>query len=283
MDNDTSTCHGPEDGVGDGAGADARTGHRPQPRTEDENGTGTENGSYWREPTRPHTHPFLPYRPEIVPAAEGLRRGREFHRFLDRRRSVRFFSDRPVPQEMIEVAVRAAGTAPSGAHQQPWTYVATDDPAVKHRIRLAAEREERAFYRERDVPEWHRALEPLETDENKDFLDIAPWLVVAFAQKHTPRPGGQPLKNYYVNESVGISCGFFIAALHSMGLVTLTHTPNPMAFLTRELNRPATERPYILFPVGYPAPDAEVPDLVRKPLDRTLVVHRTEAAAGPAR
>lgn len=265
------------------------TGSDTERDTSPRNGTGTATDvsaaarpeTYWREPTRPHTHPFLPYRPELVPAAEGLRRGREFHAFLDRRRSVRYFSDRPVPLEMIEVAVRAAGTAPSGAHQQPWTFVATDDPAVKHRIRLAAEREERAFYRERDVPEWHRALEPLETDENKDFLDIAPWLVVAFAQKHTPQPGGRPpLKNYYVNESVGIACGFFIAALHSMGLATLTHTPNPMAFLTRELGRPATERPYILFPVGYPARDAEVPDLVRKPLTATLVVHRTAEPGG---
>ena len=226
---------------------------------------------YWVEPTREHRYPFVPYRPELVDPDEGLRRGAEFLEFLDSRRSVRFFSDQPVPQSMIELAVRAANTAPSGAHQQPWTFVATQDASIKHRIREAAEVEERAFYHERDVPAWHEALARLETDDDKAYLDVVPWVVVAFAQKHTPVEGALR-KNYYVNESVGIACGLFIAALHSMGLCTLTHTPNPMAFLNEVLERPGHERPYILFPVGYPARDAEVPDLQRKSLDETLVI-----------
>lgn len=184
---------------------------------------------------------------------------------------MRWFSPDPVPVEAIELAVRAANTAPSGAHQQPWTFVATQDPVVKQRIRFAAEQEERKFYREREIPEWRAALAPLETSEHKEFLEVAPWLVVVFAQKHRLVGNDQPQKTYYTSESVGIACGFFIAALHSMGLATLTHTPNPMAFLGRVLRRPASERPYILFPVGYPADDCEVPDLTRKPLSEALV------------
>jgi iodotyrosine deiodinase len=224
--------------------------------------------------TRTHVHPFVPYLPPRVPIADGLRRGEEFYRQLEERRSVRWFSSDPVPVEAIELAVRAANTAPSGAHHQPWTFVATDDPDIKHRVRLAAEEEERRFYRERDVPQWHSALAPLETDEHKEFLDIAPWLVVVFAQKHTPLADGSLRKNYYVSESVGIACGFFIAAVHRMGLATLTHTPNPMSFLNEVLDRPSTERPFILFPVGYPADDCEVPALERKPLAEALVVLR---------
>lgn len=228
--------------------------------------------AHWIEPTRAHDHPFVPYRPPVIAPDEGVRRGREFYEFLDGRRSVRFFSDTPVPREMIELAVCAANTAPSGAHFQPWTFVATSDADVKHRIRVAAEREERAFYHGRDLPEWLQSLARLETDDNKDYLDIVPWVVVAFAQKHTPQADGRVRKNYYVNESVGIACGFFIAALHAMGLATLTHTPNPMTFLNEVLHRPSTERAYILFPIGYPARDAEVPDLQRKPLTEALVI-----------
>jgi nitroreductase len=193
---------------------------------------------------------------------------------LEQRRSVRWFSPDPVPLKAIEVAVAVANTAPSGAHQQPWTFVATDDPELKRAVRLAAEEEERRFYLERELPEWHSALAHLETDEHKEFLEVAPWLVVAFAQKHTPQPDGSLRKNYYVSESVGIACGFFIAALHQLGLATLTHTPNPMAFLTKVFDRPASERPYILFPIGYPADDCEVPDLTRKPLAEALIVRR---------
>jgi nitroreductase len=216
--------------------------------------------------TRPHRHPFLPYTPPRLPIEESLKRGEEFHQLLDGRRSVRWFSPDPVPAEAIELAVHAANTAPSGAHQQPWRFVATKDPELKRQIREAAEQEERRFYHERDVPDWHAALAHLETDADKEFLTTAPWLVIAFAQKHQ---NGK--KTYYTNESVGIACGFFIAALHRMGLATLTHTPNPMTFLSDLLGRPG-ERPYILFPVGYPADDCEVPDLRRKPLDEALTL-----------
>ncbi len=204
--------------------------------------------------------------------AEGLERGRALLDLMERRRSVRFFSPDPVPLSMIETAVGVANTAPSGAHQQPWTFVATAEPTLKHTIREAAEAEERAFYEQRSVPEWHEALAHLETDANKGFLEVVPWIVVVFAQRKTPMPDGSLRRNYYVNEGVGIACGMFITALHSMGLATLTHTPNPMAFLTRLLGRPTTERPYILFPVGYPAPDCDVPDLIRKPLSEALVI-----------
>ncbi len=234
--------------------------------------------SHWLEPTRPHRYPFIPYRPPLIDTDEGIRRGEQFYAFLDTRRSVRYFSDAAVPQRMIELAVQAANTAPSGAHLQPWTFVATSDPALKKRIRAAAEREERAFYHERNVPAWHEALARLETDEDKSYLEVAPWLVVAFAQKHTPLPDGTLRKNYYVNESVGIACGLFIAALHAMGLATLTHTPNPMTFLNEVLRRPSHERAYILFPVGYPARDAEVPDLRRKSVSDTLIISGREEA-----
>ncbi len=226
--------------------------------------------------SRPHSHPFVDYRPERVPAEEGLRRGQDFVARLQERRSVRWFSSDPVPRQMIELAVNAANTAPSGAHHQPWTFVATEDPDLKHRIRAAAEEEERTFYEQRAVPDWHEALAALETDADKSFLDVVPWIVVAFAQRQTPMPDGSLRRNYYVNESVGIACGMFITALHTMGLATLTHTPNPMAFLTRLLHRPANERPYILFPIGYPAPDCEVPDLARKPLTDALVFQTSQ-------
>ncbi|MGA0011251.1 MAG: nitroreductase family protein [Candidatus Nanopelagicales bacterium] len=217
------------------------------------------------------TSGFIPYDARRVedPAA----RGRDFLDLMDARRSVREFSDEPVPRELIEVAVATANTAPSGAHQQPWTFVAVSDPEVKHRIRIAAEDEERENYEGGRLPDaWREAIAPLGTTSDKAFLDIVPWIVVVFAQKSTPMADGTLRKNYYVNESVGIACGLFIASLHSMGLATLTHTPNPMGFLTQILGRPATERPYILFPVGYPAPGCEVPDLHRKPLGQALIV-----------
>ena len=214
---------------------------------------------------------MIPYAPERVPIGESVRRGREFLERMDARRSVRQFSADPVPRELIEIAVATANTAPSGAHQQPWTFVAVEDSDTKHRIRLAAEEEERENYEGGRLPEaWRSAIAPLGTTSDKSFIDVVPWIVVVFAQKSTPMPDGSLRKNYYVNESVGIACGLFIASLHSMGLATLTHTPNPMAFLTEILRRPSTERPYILFPVGYAAADCTVPDLVRKPLDEAL-------------
>jgi iodotyrosine deiodinase len=214
----------------------------------------------------------MKYHPDRLTPRESIVRGLAFQSLMDSRRSVRSFSADPVPRECIEIAVATANTAPSGAHQQPWTFVATRDPDVKSRIRQAAEAEERENYEGGRLPDaWRAALEPLGTTSDKGYLDIVPWIVVAFAQKSTPMPDGSLRKNYYVNESVGIACGLFIASLHSMGLATLTHTPNPMGFLTEILGRPATERPYILFPVGYPAADCDVPDLARKPLEEALI------------
>ena len=212
------------------------------------------------------------YQPPRIPIQEGLARGHAFHQLMEGRRSVRMFSDESVPKEVIETAVLTANTAPSGAHQQPWTFVATNDPDVKHRIRVAAEIEERENYEGgRLPPAWRQALAHIGTNSDKSYLEVVPWIVVAFAQKSTPLPDGSLVKNYYVSESVGIACGLFIASLHTMGLATLTHTPNPMGFLNEIFERPVTERPFILFPVGYPAEDCVVPDLVRKPLDQILI------------
>ena len=218
----------------------------------------------------PETPGFVPYDARRVEDPAG--RGRDFLASMSARRSVRDFSADPVPRELIEIAVATANTAPSGAHQQPWTFVAVSDPQTKHRIRLAAEEEERENYEGGRLPDaWRQAIAPLGTSSDKAFLEVVPWIVVVFAQKSTLMADGSLRKNYYVNESVGIACGLFIASLHSMGLATLTHTPNPMAFLTGILERPATERPYILFPVGHPAPGCVVPDLQRKPLDEALI------------
>jgi iodotyrosine deiodinase len=215
---------------------------------------------------------FIPYRPERLPEEEMLRRAREHYEELDRRRSVRFFSPDPVPRELIEIAIRTASTAPSGAHKQPWRFVVVGDSGVKREIRIAAEAEERESYEGgRMPPDWLEALAPLGTSWEKPYLEIVPWIVVVFEELYEVLPDGSKRKNYYPKESVGIACGLFIAALHHMGLATLTHTPSPMAFLSRILNRPPNEKPFILFPVGYPAPDTEVPDLRRKGLDEVSV------------
>jgi nitroreductase len=213
------------------------------------------------------THPFISLDFSRLPETEMRRRAREFCDVLNRRRSVREFSDEPVPRELIEYAIRSAGTAPSGANRQPWRFVVVGDPELKREIRLAAEEEERFNYEGgRFPPEWLEALAPLGTDWHKPFLETAPWLVVCFKENYGILPDGCKITNYYVNESVGIACGFFIAAIHNMGLVTLTHTPKPMGFLSKLLGRPENEKPYILFPVGYPANDATVPDIKRKAL-----------------
>jgi len=217
-------------------------------------------------------YPFLPYRPERLPEAEMLRRAQAFYEEMDRRRSVRFFSPDPVPRELIETAIRTASTAPSGAHRQPWRFVVVGDPALKREIRVAAEAEEYESYAGGRMPgEWLEALAPLGTTWEKPFLETAPWIVVVFEELYGLDPDGRKRKNYYPKESVGIACGLLIAALHHMGLATLTHTPSPMAFLSRLLGRPANEKPFILFPVGYPAPDAEVPGLRRKGLEEVSV------------
>lgn len=217
-------------------------------------------------------HRHVPYRSEELSESESLGRGRDFFTEMDRRRSVRFFSDRPVPREAIELAIRTASTAPSGAHRQPWTFVAISDPEIKREIRSAAEAEEyESYVGGRMPPEWLEALAPIGTTWEKPFLETAPWLVVVFEELFGRLPDGAKRKNYYPKESVGIACGLFIAALHRMGLSTLTHTPSPMAFLSRILDRPSNEKPFILFPVGYPAADATVPDLRRKTLDEVTI------------
>ncbi|MDX1690727.1 MAG: nitroreductase family protein [Acidimicrobiia bacterium] len=200
------------------------------------------------------------------------RRAADFHDRMASRRSVRSFSSDPVPRDLVETAIRTASTAPSGAHRQPWRFVLVGDPAVKHRIRQAAEAEERENYEGGRLPDdWREALEPLGTDWHKPFLEDAPWLVVVFEERYGVEPDGSRRHNWYVKESVGIACGLFIASLHSMGLATLTHTPSPMRFLSEVLGRPDNERPFVLFPIGYPSADCTVPDLDRKPLDEVMV------------
>ena len=202
---------------------------------------------------------------------ESVARARLFYDELSRRRTTRHFSSESVPRELIELAIRTAGTAPSGAHQQPWMFVAVSDAGLKREIRLAAEREEHAFYHGRAPAEWIEALAPLGTDEHKPHLTDAPWVVVLFRQAHGLDADGAKRTYYYTQESCGIAAGLFVAAIHHMGLVTLTHTPSPMRFLAKLLERPANEKAMLVLPVGYPASDAEVPDIARKQLDEIAV------------
>lgn len=234
------------------------------------------------EPVYQHPYPSPeleaahPYRPlgfvEYAPE-EMAQRAADFEALMARRRSPRLFSNRPVPQALIESAIRTASTAPSGAHRQPWRFVAIRSAEVKRSIRAAAEEEERVNYLEsRMNDEWQEALAPLGTDHHKEFLEHVPWIVVLFEERFERRRDGETRKNYYVKESCGIAAGLFIAALHNMGLATLTHTPSPMAFLTRVLGRPDNERPFVMFPIGYPLPGVKVPDFGRKGLDEVMVV-----------
>ncbi|MCB9158398.1 MAG: nitroreductase family protein [Caldilineaceae bacterium] len=215
--------------------------------------------------TEPTFIPLPDYR--SYPPAEMAQRAADFYAELRRRRTVRDFSERPVPREVIETCLRTAGTAPNGANLQPWHFVVVADPAVKRQIRVAAEAEEREFYSSRAPQEWLDALAPLGTDAAKPFLETAPYLIAIFAQSYGLLPDGRKVKHYYVAESVGIATGFLIAALHHAGLATLTHTPSPMGFLNEILQRPPHERPYLLLVVGYPADDAQVPAITKKPLD----------------
>lgn len=217
----------------------------------------------------------MEYRPVPLvyerPAPEAQLSGsRAFLELMQRRRSVRQFSIEPVPRELIENALLAAGTAPSGAHQQPWTFVVVGDPALKARLREAAEIEERKLYDGRASPEWLEAIRPIGTDAIKEHITDAPYVIVVFEQAWRLEDGVK-IKHYYVRESVGIAVGYLLAALQAAGLCALTHTPSPMGFLTKILERPPNERPFVLIPVGYPAPGAEVPDLERKPLAETSI------------
>ncbi len=209
---------------------------------------------------------FIPYEPLRLTDDEQLQYLDAMYEKLRRRRSVREFSDRPVRRDAIEAILRIAGTAPSGANKQPWHFVVVTDPGVKRQIREAAEREERENYEHRMSDAWKADLAPLGTDWHKLFLEIAPALIVVFAKPYDKDEHGQR-KNYYVKESVGIACGFLIAAIHEAGLVTLTHTPSPMDFLGRILGRPEHEKPFLLLPVGYPADGALVPNIKRRSLD----------------
>lgn len=200
------------------------------------------------------------------PEADMQRRASAFADDLARRRSVRDFASTPVPRTIIEAALRAAGSAPSGANQQPWRFVAVSNPDIKQRIRAAAEAEERAFYEHRAPEEWKRALAPLGTDADKPFLQIAPWLIGIFYERYAFDADGNKIKRYYPHESVGIATGMLVAALHQAGLATLTHTPSPMGFLNGILGRPSNEMAYLLLVVGYPAENCTVPDIQRLPL-----------------
>lgn len=199
--------------------------------------------------------------------ARRLAQAREFADLMQQRRSVRAFSDAPVPRAVIEHCLRAAASAPSGANQQPWRFVAIADPQLKHRIREAAEAEERDFYARRAPEEWLSALAPLGTNADKPFLERAPWLIAVFYERTGPEIDGRKAKRYYPHESTGIACGLLIAALHAAGLATLTHTPSPMAFLNGLLGRPRNEVPYLLLVAGHPAPECRVPRIERLPLE----------------
>jgi nitroreductase len=209
---------------------------------------------------------FIEYPPE-----EMQRRASTFREEMQKRRTVRHFSDKPVPREIIEECLIAAGTAPNGANLQPWQFVVVSDPRIKREIRVAAEEEEDEFYHRRSPQEWLDALAPLGTDEHKDFLDVAPYLIAIFGKTHSTLPDGRRVKNYYVNESVGIATGFLVTALHHAGLVALTHTPSPMGFLNNILNRPSEEKPFLLLVTGFPAEDAQVPVIAKKPLNEIAI------------
>ncbi|ARU42551.1 nitroreductase family protein [Armatimonadetes bacterium Uphvl-Ar1] len=215
----------------------------------------------------------MPYNPPRVSATESLEIARSDYAIANLRRSVRHFSTDEVDQKVIENAILSAGTAPSGAHKQPWHFVAINNPELKAKIREAAEAEEREFYERRATQEWLDALAPLGTDFNKEHITDAPWLIVVFRQDYEVLPDGTRSKNYYMTESVGISVGFLIQALHRAGLATLTHTPAPMTFLREICNRPINEKPFVLMPVGYPSPTCEVPDLSRKSLEQICTIY----------
>ncbi|UII26659.1 nitroreductase family protein [Fulvivirga maritima] len=218
-------------------------------------------------------YPFIPYQKETYSEAEVIKRSQEFHSWLDLRRSVREFSDKPIPKTVIENLILSASTAPSGAHKQPWTFCAVSNKDLKQQIRIAAEKEEKESYESRMSKEWLNDLKPLQTDWQKAFLEIAPYLIVVFKKAFELQPDGSKKNYYYVNESVGLATGLLLAAIHNAGLVALTHTPSPMNFLTDLLKRPTNERPFLLIPVGYPKEETLVPDIKRKKLEEVSVFY----------
>lgn len=213
---------------------------------------------------------FIDYSGPSFGIEKMMRRSQEYFQYMDRRRSLREFSDKEVPFEIIENIIRTASTAPSGAHKQPWTFCVVSSPLLKKEIRKAAEKEEYENYHGRMSDDWLKDLEKFETDWHKEFLEIAPYLIVVFKRSYE-LVGGKKEKNYYVNESVGLACGMLLSAIHHVGLVALTHTPSPMNFLSELLERPENEKPFLLIPIGYPADNAKVPRLERKGLSEVLV------------
>ena len=213
---------------------------------------------------------FIPYKSAQLDKNEMTQHSLDFYKNMNLRRSVRDYSDRDVPKEVIENIIMTASTAPSGAHKQPWTFCAVSNSTIKSEIKKAAEKEEYESYNKRMSEEWLDALKPIGTTWEKPFLEIAPWLIIVFKKAYDLDENNARQKNYYVNESVGIACGFLISAIHQAGLVTLTHTPSPMNFLQKILNRPENERAYLLLPVGYPSEDAQVPNFKRKPAEEVI-------------
>jgi len=214
--------------------------------------------------------PFIPYVHDSYSNNEMQDRSRKFYEWINRRRTVRQFSDTPIPDEVIENIILSASTAPSGAHKQPWTFCVIKDPEIKHQIRVAAEKEEKISYEQRMPQEWLDDLEPFGTDWHKEFLEIAPVLIVVFKRNYEYKET-RKANNYYVSESVGLATGFLLAAVHNAGLVALTHTPSPMNFLKSILNRPDNEKPFLLIPIGKPHPETMVPELTRKSLDDIMI------------
>lgn len=215
------------------------------------------------------TYDFISYQPLDFDESEQIQRSKEFFEFMDHRRTVREYSDKEVPFEVIENIIKTASTAPSGAHKQPWSFCVVSDPEIKKQIREAAEKEEYESYTKRMSDRWKEDLEPLGTDWQKPFLETAPYLIIVFKRVHESIDG-EKRNNYYVNESVGLATGFLISAIHNAGLCTLTHTPSPMNFLSTILDRPENERPFLLLPVGYAIKDVKVPQLERKTVDKIL-------------
>lgn len=216
---------------------------------------------------------FVQYERETFEPQEVIKRSKAYYQWLNGRRTVRDFSHKPIPKEVVDNLILAASTAPSGAHKQPWTFCVVQDPEIKKQIRAEAEKEEYESYHGRMTPEWLDDLKPLQTDWHKPFIEVAPYLIIVFKRIYELEPDGQKKNNYYVPESVGLACGLLLAAVHNAGLVALTHTPSPMGFLSKILNRPENERPFLLIPIGYPAEEVYVPKLKRKPLDQIAVYY----------
>lgn len=215
-------------------------------------------------------HPFIPFERQTYSNDEMIKKSEAFYNWADKRRSVRDFADTPVPKEVMENLIKTASTAPSGAHKQPWTFCLISNKELKSELRALAEEEERKSYGGRMSEEWLKDLEPLGTDHIKEFIDVAPWIVVVMKKAYDLDEEGKKHNNYYVNESVGLAAGFFLLAVHNAGLVALTHTPSPMNFIAKALKRPENERPFLLIPVGHPAKGALVPDLRRKPIEDVM-------------